>query len=197
MATRANRRPALGVRSTRFLAGTATAAVVFLVASLWLDALAFDRSAVLKGEFWRLATSHLTHLDARHALMNAVGAGLVTAVLLEHSGHAVIFLSALAIAAAISAASVFLAIESSHAGFSGVLHGLAALGVFALAKRAPWLAAAVGVVLVAGVVTTLAGWHRPWMEDVAIHTHVCGIAVGTAIGFWLQRKAQFARQKPK
>ncbi len=190
MATRASRRPALRVRSTRFLVGTAAAAAVFLVASLWLDALAFDRSAVLEGEYWRLGTSHLTHLDTRHALMNAVGFGLVTAVLLEYSRPGTLLTSALAIAAAISAASVLLAIESSYAGFSGILHGLAALAVFALAKRAPWLAAAVGVVLVAGVVTALAGWSRPWMADVAIHTHVCGIAAGAAIGFWLQRTAQ-------
>ena len=196
METGASRRPALRVRSTRFLAGTAAAAVVFLVASLWLDALAFDQSAVLEGEIWRLATSHLTHLDTRHALMNAVGAGLVTAVLLEHFRPLTVLWGTLAIAAAISAASLLPAIGSSHAGFSGVLHGLAALGVFALAKRAPWFAAAVGVVLLAGVVTTLAGWHRPWMADVAIHTHVSGITAGTAIGYWLQRKAQtgeFAR----
>ena len=163
---------------------------MFLVASLWLDALAFDRSAILKGEYWRLGTSHLTHLGTRHALMNAVGVGLVSAVLLEYSRPQTILTSGLGIAAAISAASVLLAIESGYAGFSGILHGLAAMAVFALAKRAPWFAAAVGMVLFAGVVTALADWRRPWMADVAIHTHVCGILTGAAIGFWLQRKAQ-------
>ena len=122
--------------------------------------------------------------------MNAVGAGLVTAVLLEYFQPLTVLWGALAIAAAISAASLLPAIGSSHAGFSGVLHGLAAMAVFALAKRAPWLAAAVGVVLFAGVVTALAGWRRPWMTDVAIHTHVYGILTGAAIGFWLQRKPQ-------
>ena len=187
METRAWRRSALGVRSTRFLAGTTTAAVVFLVASLWLDALAFDRSLVLTGEYWRLGTSHLTHLDTGHALMNAMGAGLVTAVLLEYLRSGTMLLAALAIAAAISAASVLLDVESSYAGFSGVLHGLAALAAVVLAKRAPWLAATVGLVLIAGVLTALGGWSRPWMANVAIHTHVCGIAAGAAIGSWLQR----------
>ncbi len=176
--------------------GTTTTAVVFLFASLWLDALAFDRSLVLSGEYWRLGTSHLTHLGPMHALMNAVGVGLVTAILLEHLRPGTILLGALAIAAAISAASVLLAVESGYAGFSGVLHGLAALAAIALAKRAPWLAATVGMVLIAGILTALAGWSRPWMADVAIHTHVCGIAAGAVIGFWL-RHAQRAEVSPE
>ncbi|MCY3821530.1 MAG: rhombosortase [Gammaproteobacteria bacterium] len=187
METRACRRSGLGVRSARFLVGTATAAAGFLVASPWLDALAFDRSLVLTGEYWRLGTSHLTHLDTRHALMNAAGTGLVAAVLLEYLRPGTVLWGALAIAAAISATSVLLSVESSYAGFSGVLHGLAALAAVVLAKRAPWLAATVGVVLIAGVLTALAGWSRPWMASVAIHTHVCGIGAGAAIGFWLRR----------
>ena len=151
---------------------------MFLVASPWLDALAFDRSLVLEGEYWRLGTTHLTHLDTGHALMNAAGTGLVAAVLLEYLRPGAILLGALAIAAAISAASVLLAVESIYAGFSGVLHGLAALAAVVLAKRAPWLAATVGVVLIAGVLAALAGWSRPWMANVAIHTHVCGIGAG-------------------
>ena len=162
--------------------------MLFVSASFWLDALGFDRRATLAGEYWRLATCHLTHLDIKHALMNALGAGLVTALLLEFWRLDTLFVSALAIAVAISAASVFL-VEASHAGFSGILHGLATIAVFGLAQRSPLLAATVALALVAAVVTALAGWSRPWTADLAIHTHVCGIAAGAAIGTWLRRKA--------
>ena len=184
---RAGPPPTLRVRLTRFSVGTAAATAVFLVASLWLEELAFDRSAIFEGELWRLGTSHLTHLDARHALMNAVGVGLVTTVLPEFLRPITLLASALAIAAAISAASVVLVAESRHAGFSGILHGLAAVAVFALAKRVPWLAAALGAVLMAGAVTAMAGWSRPWTTDVAVHTHLAGIAAGTASGVWFRR----------
>lgn len=177
------------VRLVRFLAATATAAAVFLGASAWLDSLAFDRVAIIEGEYWRLGTCHLTHLDNMHGLMNAVGFGLVTAVLLDFLRPAMLLASASIIAGTISAASVLLVAESSYAGFSGILYGLAAMAVFALARRMPWLATAVGVVLVAGVVTAFADWRRPWTADIAIHTHLIGMAAGAAIGVWTRRIA--------
>ena len=179
--------PVLRVRLVQFLVATCAAAAVFLGTSPWLDNLAFDRIAIIDGEYWRLGTSHLTHLDNMHALVNAVGAGLATTVLLDFMRPARLLASAVTIAGTISAASVLLVAESTYAGFSGILHGLAAMAVFALARRTPWLAAAVGVVLVAGVVTAFADWHRPWTTDVAIHTHLIGMAAGAAIGVWTRR----------
>ena len=179
----------LVVRAARFGVGAAVAVVLFATASCWLYALGFDGRAVLAGEYWRLATCHLTHIDTRHALMNAVGAGLVTAVLLEFWRFATVFVSALAIAAIISAGSVLFFVETSFAGFSGILYGLAAMAVFGMAQRTPWLAATVAIVLLAGVVTALAGLNRPWAADVAVHTHVLGIAGGAGIGVWLRRRS--------
>ena len=128
--------------------------------------------------------------------MNAAGVGLLMTVLLEHSRLGTILIGALAIGATISAAGLFVSVESRYAGFSGILHGLAVLVVFAFAERAPWLAAAVGAVLMAGVATALAGWARPWTADVAIHTHLCGIAAGVAIGFWNWRAAHARELSP-
>ena len=176
----------LRLRAKRFVAASTVAGTLFLAASTWLHRLAYERGAVLDGEYWRLATSHLTHLDAKHALMNAVGVGLVTAVLLEFWRLGTVLVSAAAIAAAISGASVLFRFEPGYAGFSGVLHGFTAMAALALAKRSPWLAAAVASLLVGGVASALAGWSRPWMADVAIHTHVFGIAAGVSIAAWLR-----------
>lgn len=176
------------VRSVRFGIGTATAAALFATASFGLSDLGFDGPAVLAGEYWRLATTHLTHLDIRHAVTNAVGAGLVAAILLEFHRLATVFGCTVAIAAVISAASLVFFGESSYAGFSGILYGLAAIAVIRLAPASPWLAATVAIVLVAGVVTAIADWSRPWTTDVAVHTHVLGFAAGAVMGLWLRPK---------
>ena len=176
------------MRAKRFLVATVGAAGLFLVASFWLHDLAFDRAAVLEGEYWRLATSHLTHLDTKHALMNAVGVGLLATILMEFVNLPTLVASSAILAGAISLASVLLFVEVGYAGFSGVLHGLAAMAVFTLYKRAPWLAAMIAVLLIAGIATAFAGWSRPWTADVAVHTHVVGIAVGTGLGYWLGRR---------
>ena len=181
----------LRVRLVRFLAATAAAAAVFLGASAWLDSLAFDRVAIIEGEYWRLATAHLTHLDNTHALMNAVGVGLVTTVLLDFLRPARLLASVVTIAGTISGVSVLLVAESTYAGFSGILYGLAAMAVFGLATRSPWLAVIVAVALVAGIITAFFGWSRPWTADVAVHTHVCGMATGAAIG-WSRRLKRLA-----
>ena len=178
------RSTALRVRSARFGIGTSTAAALFATASLLLHDLGFERAAVSAGEYWRLATCHMAHLDIRHALTNAVGTGLVTTILLEFHRVPYVLGSAAAIAAVISAASLVLFGESNHAGFSGVLYGLAAMAAFGLATRSPCLAAIIAVALVAGIFTAFFGWSRPWSADVAVHTHVCGMATGAAIGGW-------------
>ena len=167
----------------RFVVATAAAAALFLGASPWLDNWAFDRIAITEGEYWRLVTSHLTHLDNMHGLMNAVGFGLVMTVLLDFLRPAWLLACAVIIAGAISGVSVLLVAESAYAGFSGVLYGLAAMAVFGLATRSPWLAVIVAVALVAGIITAFFGWSRPWTADVAVHTHVCGMATGAAIGW--------------
>ena len=44
------------------------------------DAWRYEREAVAAGQWWRLLTCHLVHLDAGHALLNAVGLGLLWAL---------------------------------------------------------------------------------------------------------------------
>jgi len=167
--------------------------VAFLTAAWWLPTLAFERSAVLRGEFWRMATCHLTHLDLKHALLNALGFGLVFAVLRDTLSLKAIVASSIILASTISLASVLLWVDIDFAGFSGILHGLAAMAVFALRKRRPWLAWLVAILLAAGIVAALAGYSRPWTADVAVHTHVVGIAVGAALGRWIERNPSRSR----
>ena len=43
-------------------------------------ALRYDRPAIAAGQWWRLLSAHLVHLDAHHALLNAFGAALMWAL---------------------------------------------------------------------------------------------------------------------
>ena len=164
-----------------------------MVAALWLPLFGFDRTAVLGGQFWRLVTCHLTHLDPQHALVNAVGCGLVVTILRDFMSWKTITACAVILASTISLASVLLWVRIDFAGFSGILYGLATMAAFASRKRSPWLAGLIAAVLVAGLIAGIAGYSRPWTADVAIHTHVVGIAVGAWLGNWIGRNPSRSR----
>ena len=110
-----------------------------MAAALWLPQFAFDRTAILGGQFWRLVTCHLTHLDPQHALVNAVGCGLVLTILRDSMPWKAITACAVILAWAISLATVLLWVRIDFAGFSGILYGLATMAAFALRKRSPWV----------------------------------------------------------
>ena len=42
--------------------------------------LRYDRVALAAGEWWRLLTAHVVHLDTRHALLNCLGLALMWAL---------------------------------------------------------------------------------------------------------------------
>src|ERR671925_423667 len=42
--------------------------------------LSYDREALAAGQWWRLLTAHLIHLDIRHALLNDLGFALMWAL---------------------------------------------------------------------------------------------------------------------
>lgn len=172
-------------KAKSLLVSTGTAAAVFMAAALWLPLFAFDRTAILDGQFWRLVTCHLTHLDPQHALVNAVGCGLVLTILRDSMSWKAITACAVILASAISLAAVLVWVRIDFAGSSGILYGLATMVVFALRKRSPWLAGLIAVVLVAGIIAGIAGYSRPWAADVAIHTHVVGVAAGAWLGNWI------------
>jgi rhomboid family GlyGly-CTERM serine protease len=96
-----------------------------------LHALRYDRAAILAGQAWRLVTGHLVHADFVHLAWNVAGLALVAWLFAREfrlRGWVVIL--------AASTASVdlgFLVFEpqlARYVGFSGLLHGLAAAGVF-------------------------------------------------------------------
>ena len=96
-----------------------------------LPVLRYERSAVLAGEVWRLVTGHLVHADFAHLGWNVAGLALVAWLFAREFR-----LRDWVVILAASTAAVdlgFLLLEpqlARYVGFSGLLHGLAAAGVF-------------------------------------------------------------------
>ena len=101
------------------------------------QALAYNRDALVAGEYWRLLTAHFVHLSLTHLLLNLAGLALVVWIV----GHAfnwsrwllVIGLSIVSI----DAGFWFLAPELDwYVGISGLLNGFLAAGlVIGVANR--------------------------------------------------------------
>jgi rhomboid family GlyGly-CTERM serine protease len=109
----------------------------------WRAALQYQRGAIATGEWWRLVTAHLVHLNARHLLLD--GAGLVLLwVLYARALPAVAWLGVLAAAVlAIDAGLWWLSpLVQWYVGLSGVLHGAWAAGAVGAWREDRGLAAA-------------------------------------------------------
>ncbi|HVN45415.1 MAG TPA: rhombosortase [Steroidobacteraceae bacterium] len=110
------------------------------------ELLRYERSALAAGQWWRLLSAHLVHLDLRHALLNVAGLALIWALFAQDYsplGWLAILLGAIA---AIDA-GLWLGDSTIqwYVGSSGVLHGAMAAGTLAhvrTGERDGWLLAA-------------------------------------------------------
>jgi rhomboid family GlyGly-CTERM serine protease len=139
------RRPAppRGPRYPRALVVCAASLFALSVAGDGVTAhLRYERTALAHGEWWRVLTAHLVHLDLRHLALNLAGLGalwwLYAADARPRDWLAVALVSALAIGLGLYLLSPSV---QWYVGLSGVLHGI-------------WAAAAV------------AAWHRWRTESV-------------------------------
>jgi len=97
-----------------------------------LEALRYERSAVLAGEAWRLLTGHLVHADAAHLGWNLLGV-LIVAFLFARD-YTWRQWSLVLVLSIVTTSLGFLLLEPQldwYVGFSGVLHGLMAAGLVA------------------------------------------------------------------
>lgn len=110
------------------------------------EALRYDRHALAAGQFWRLATAHLVHLNFEHAAVDVLALVLLWMLFArDYSPRA--WLLIIAAAAAVIDFGLW-AFDSTliwYVGSSGVLHGVFAAGAVAHLKRGErdgWLLAA-------------------------------------------------------
>lgn len=90
-----------------------------------LTVLQWQREALADGQYWRLLTAHLVHLDVPHLLLNLFGLLLICELLWDDMpvDHALTLL----MASALGVSLLLWIIQPQlgwYAGMSGVLHGL-------------------------------------------------------------------------
>ncbi len=99
-------------------------------------ALRYERAAMVAGQWWRLVTAHLVHLDVRHLLFNLAGLLLLWLLFAREYGAsrwlAILLCSMLVIDAGLWFGSPRL---QWYVGASGFLHGLWAAGGWAQWRR--------------------------------------------------------------
>jgi rhomboid family GlyGly-CTERM serine protease len=158
--------------------------------STTLAALRYDRSALRAGQWWRLASAHLVHLDLRHTLLNALGLVLMWALFVPDYRARQWFLIVLASAAAIDAGLWFRDTGVLwYVGASGVLHGVMAAGILAALRRGELA----GVVLAMFLLAKLAYEHwsgaLPFAGPavpVVVNAHLYGVLGGLAAAVWMK-----------
>lgn len=129
----------------RMLAACLALLLLPLAGGDWLSGLLrYERSAIAAGQWWRLLTAHLVHLDARHALLNAAGLALLWALFARVYTARRWLLAVLLIIAAVDAGLWYLSTGLRwYVGASALLHGVFACGAIAMIRgrdRMGWIA---------------------------------------------------------
>ncbi len=148
----------------------------------------YDRTSVADGEWWRLLTGHLVHLNPAHLALNL--AGLVLVWLLAGNRLSTV---AWAWVIAISIACMDLAFWfldpglSWYVGMSGLLHGLLLAGVVAGFKSAPVESVVLGLAVVLKITYEQFAGPLPGSEasaggPVVVNAHLYGAIGGVLAG---------------
>jgi rhomboid family GlyGly-CTERM serine protease len=154
-------------------------------------ALRYDRAGLGSGQYWRLLSAHLVHLDVRHALLNCLGLALVWALFARDYSPRQWLVIVLASIAAIDA-GLWLGDSTVlwYVGSSGALHGVMAAGTVAhlrAGEREGWILAALLVAKLA---------YEQWVgalplsgsNPVVVDAHLYGVLGGAVAAACLKRR---------
>lgn len=172
--------------------GLVTAAVAVLMIPGAAELLVYERSAIARGELWRLFTAHLTHYSASH-LINNMLVLVFAAWLVEERYRAdllrVLALSAVAIGFAVF---VFRPEITRYAGVSGISLALLTYAALrGLTENRRWrIVCSVVLVMICLKLTaeSLFGWQPiDWKQQAGFVTITLSHAIGVGIGLliWL------------
>lgn len=98
--------------------------------------LAYERSAVAAGQWWRLVTGNFVHLGPYHLLLNVIGLAVLVLLCRERLPLRSWALRFLVLSLSVTLGLYLFAPQwQSYVGLSGVQHGLFLLGLVPLARR--------------------------------------------------------------
>lgn len=99
------------------------------------EILIYDRSAIEKGELWRLVSAHFVHLSTEHLILNILGLCILSFLLCRYIRCSTL-LYVIALLALLISLTLYIASPHviRYAGLSGVLYALAGWSVFLMVK---------------------------------------------------------------
>ncbi|HYB32418.1 MAG TPA: rhombosortase [Steroidobacteraceae bacterium] len=181
-----------GRRGLALLSGCLVLLLPALTGEHGRQLLRYDRSGLAAGQYWRLLSAHLVHLDLRHALLNCLGLILLWALFVRDYSAKGWLAIVLASVAAIDA-GLWLGDSTVrwYVGSSGALHGVMAAGALAhlrAGERDGWILAAVLAVKLA---------YEQWLgalpfsgsDPVVVDAHLYGVLGGAAMAAFLKPRA--------
>ena len=156
--------------------------------------LRYDRAGLAAGQWWRLLTGHIVHLDLEHAGLNSLGLVLMWALFARDYSPRQWILVLLVTLGAIDAG---LWLRDStvawYVGSSGALHGVMAAGTLAHLRRRDFD----GWILAAFIVVKLSFEQRsgalPFADSgagVVVDAHLYGALGGAAVAAFLKPRAE-------
>ena len=155
-----------------------------------LEALRYDRGPLAAGQWWRLVSAHLVHLDLRHTLLNGAGLGLMWG-LFARDYHPRQWLLILVAAACVIDAGLWFRDTGVmwYLGASGVLHGVMAAGTLAALRRRERDGFILAAFLLAKLLYEQTGGVLPFAGGalpVAVNAHLYGALGGLAAALWMK-----------
>jgi rhomboid family GlyGly-CTERM serine protease len=178
-------------------AGLFLAAALLLLPLLGGEALKlawrYEREAVAAGQWWRFATCHFVHLDAMHALLNAVGLALLWSLFARSYAGWQWLVAIVASMTAIGAGFWFISTQLQwYVGASGALHGVFACGCIAMLRQRDRIGFIAAVMFAGKLVYEQ--WQGPLpferADQVVTVAHLYGAIGGAAMGLVLRGRAQ-------
>lgn len=156
-------------------------------------ACSYQRTAIAAGEWWRVLTAHVVHLDANHALLNSLGLVLMWALFARDYSPlrwvAIYLVSSLTISLGLY---LFDPQVEWYVGASGALHGVMAAGTLAHLRRRDldgWILAA--FILAKLSYEQIAG-SMPFAgsANTLVDAHLYGAIGGLMLALFLRSRAE-------
>lgn len=165
---------ARAITATAVLVIAAASTVIEVIGGPVTDALAFRREAILQGEWWRLVTANVVHLNGRHMLLNVAALLLLGWLLWSRPLNSLRF-GAVCLATAAGVGLLLLLATPSvdyYVGLSGWLHGLAVMVVTAYWRSDRLVSASLAFALVGKI-----GWEAVYGPNPATEAAMGGAIV--------------------